>query len=254
MDFAAKYSTDSEEMILLRKINDLITKSRREYAVMYSHFLTPSQQALIMRVNEFFGAVSFEGGYEESERRLCRVQTDEYCTDSGLPVVLLRAEATAKDAELSHRDVLGALMGLGIKREMIGDIIADGNSPCFFCHETSAQYIELELAKIGRYNVKVSRTELTDLPEPKFETRHINVSSMRLDCISAEGFGLSRSKAAELIKKGEAAVNWLTVQEPSKEIHPGDRLSLRGKGKLCVVDISGTSKKGRLFVEIKRYI
>lgn len=254
MDFTAKYTTDSEEMILLRKINDLINKSRREFAVTYSHFLDPAQQALISRVDKFFGAVSFDGGYEDAERRLCRVQTDEYSNDGGLPVVLLKAEATAKDADISHREVLGALMGLGLKREMIGDIIAKGTAPCFFCYETAAEYIEFNLTRIGRCSVKVSRGELLEIPEPESELRSVNVSSMRLDCIAAEGFGISRSRAADFIKKGAAAVNWVCCTDVSREIRPGDKLSLRGKGKLQVLGISGTSKKGRFFVEIKKYI
>ena len=125
MDFTAKYTKDQEEIMLLRRVNDLVQKSRREYSVCYSHFLTPSQQALLNRVEEFLGLIRFEGGYEDAERRLCRVSADEYCTDGGAPILLLRAEASADNAELSHRDVLGSLMGLGLKREMIGDILAD---------------------------------------------------------------------------------------------------------------------------------
>ena len=254
MDFTAKYTADQEEIMLLRKINDLVSKSRREFSAVYSHFRDPSQQALVARVNEFLGTVSFEGGYEDAERRLCRVCTDEYNADDGAPLVLFKAEASAKTAELSHRDVLGSLMGLGIKREMVGDILADGSAPCFFCHEAAAEYVEFNLQKIGHYPVKVSRGTLSDIPEPKFEWKSVNVSSMRLDCLAAEGFGLSRSKAADFIKKGAAAVNWVFTTEPSKEIHPGDKISLRGRGKFQVGEISGTSKKGRLFVQLKKYL
>ena len=93
---------------------------------MYSAFLTPAEQSLIMRVDEFFGCISFDGGTEEAERRLCRIRTDEYQPDDGAPIALLSVAVTDTSAEISHRDVLGSLMGLGIRRDMIGDIFAAG--------------------------------------------------------------------------------------------------------------------------------
>jgi len=249
-DISEKYTSDSEEKILIRKINDLITKSRKEYSVTYSHFLDPAQQSLLSRIEEFYGYISFEGGYEDAERRLCRICTDEYCTDNGAPIVLLKAVIPARSGEPTHREILGSIMGTGIKREMVGDILPNKNEPVFFCHSLSAQHLELELKKIGRANAEISRCTLTDIPEPKLKEKQINVSSMRLDCIAAEGFGMSRSKAAEYIKKGVVAVNWIITPDPSKEIKTGDKISLRGKGKIRIGEISGLSKKGRIFLKI----
>lgn len=251
-DFTSKYTVDNDEKILLRKINDLINKSRREYAAVYSHFLDPVQQSLISGISEFYGYISFDGGYVDAERRICRASADEYCQDSGSPVVLMKA--VVHNAELSHRDVLGSLMGLGIKREMIGDILPDKNTPRFFCYADAADYIEFNLSKIGRYNAEVSRCTMLELPEQKFELKTINVSSMRLDSVTAESFGISRSKAVEFIKKGAVAVNWIISPDISREIKSGDKISLRGKGKIEIADITGKSRKGRLFVEIKRKV
>ena len=98
--------------------------------VLYSHFLTPAEQGVIAEQNFRNGTVSFVGGYEDAERRLCRLCAEEYCADNGAPVILYHITATARDAVISHRDVLGSLMGLGIKREMIGDILAGSSKPC----------------------------------------------------------------------------------------------------------------------------
>ena len=106
MDFTDKYASGSEDKLLLRRINDLKNKSEREYCVMYSAFLTPAEQSLIMRVDEFFGCISFDGGTEEAERRLCRIRTDEYQPDDGAPIALLSVAVTDTSAEISHRDVL----------------------------------------------------------------------------------------------------------------------------------------------------
>ena len=249
-EFTSRYTSDKEETLLLRRINDLLNQSRKQYSAVYSHFLDPAQQMLISSVSEFLGYIDFVGGYDDAERRLCRVRFEEYCNDEGSPIVVFSVNPTMKGAELSHRDVLGSLMGLGIKREMIGDIIAGGNTAQFFCHSSDAEHIELSLEKISRYNVNLKRISTADIIPPAYRERTINVSSMRLDCIVSECFGISRSKAAEQIKKGLAAVNWIVTTDVSKEIKPGDRISMRGKGKVNITSISGVSKKGRLFVTI----
>lgn len=163
-------------------------------------------------------------------------------------------ELSDSDAVISHRDVLGSLMGLGIKREMVGDILVNGNAAQFFCHEAVCDYIEMNLQKTNRYRVKIKRGEISDIPKPKTETVSINVSSMRLDSVCAECFGLSRTKAAEAIKRGEVSVNWLIRYDTDAQVSRGDKLSMRGKGKVEIVGVTGVSKKGRLFAEVKKYV
>lgn len=221
---------------------------------MYSAFLDPAQQALVCKVNEFFGYISMVGGYDDAERRMCRVSASEYCTDEEPPIVLFTAEASMKEAVISHRDVLGSLMGLGVKREMIGDILPNNNRPQFFCHSSIADHIEFNLKKIARYSISLSRTDSAEIPEQEYKTITVNVSSMRIDSICAEAFGMSRTKAAEAVRQGLVFVNWLEVKDVSDEVKCGDKISMRGKGKVEVGDISGTSKKGRLFVVIKKKI
>ena len=240
--------------MLLKRINDLLALSEKNYKVMYSYFLDPAQQTLVCRVTEFSGFVSMVGGYDDAERRVCRVCANEYCTDESPPIVLFTAEASVKDAELSHRDVLGSLMGLGIKREMLGDILPNKNKPQFFCHDSIADHVEFNLKKIGRCGVTLSRSDIAEIVLPRYESITVNVSSMRLDSICADSFGIPRSKAAEAIKQGLVYVNWLEVTEVSAEVKPGDKISLRGKGKIEIGGISGTSKKGRLFVDINKKI
>ena len=255
MDFTAKYTLNDDEKIVIRKINDLLRKSEKTYSALYSGFLTPAAQTLISHVDEFFGSISFTGGYDDAERRLCRVCTEEYAEDNGAPIVLYSAEPTDSSAIISHRDVLGSLMGLGIKRETIGDILVkNSRSFQFFCHTSVAEFVELNLKKIGHYRIFPKRSELSEIVGPERAAVSINVSAMRLDCICAECFGLSRTKAAECIKKGAVSVNWLVCDDPSKEMKSGDKISMRGKGKVEISDIGGKSKKGRLFVNILKYV
>lgn len=253
MDFTAKYTDKAEEKLLLKRVDDLIRRSEKTFTVLYTSFLTPAEQGLLMSVEEFRGRIGFDGGYEDAERRLCRICTDEYAADSGAPYVIYKAETTDPSAEISHRDVLGALMGLGIKREMIGDIFASGRIAQFFCIDSISEFVELNLDKIGRYRIRLERCEASELPQPETEKLTVNVSSMRLDSICAGCFGMSRIKASEAIKKGLATLNWTVCPDTSHEIKVGDRIALRGSGKLIVGSITGVSKKGRLFVAIEKY-
>lgn len=251
-DFTSKYTDNDEEKILLRKLCDCLQKSEKTYSAVYSNFLTPAEQTLVERVDEFQGVLRFEGGYEDAERRLCRVAENEYCQDNGVPIRLYKVYAP--QAELSHRDILGSLMGLGIKREMVGDIQASGDTAYFFCHESVADFVKLNLTKIGRHHVKVYESDIAALAEPKTENRKINVSSLRLDSVAAECFGLSRTKAAEFIRQGVVSVNWLICTDTARVLREGDKISLRGKGKAKIGAVSGVSKKGRLFVEVQIYV
>ena len=231
MDFTEKYTNDKDQRLLLRKINDLIQTSRKQYTVTYSSFLDPAQQALILSVTEFYGLIEMTGGYDDAERRVCRIRTDDFNAEPEPPFVLLTAEATDKTAVLSHRDVLGALMGLGIKREMIGDILPNGHTAQFFCLSGMAEYLLTNLAKIGRYTIHLTHSDTAQLIAQPTRTRTVNVS-------------------ADAIRKGLVSLNWVICTDPSQEIKSGDRLSLRGKGKLSVGTLSGTSKKGRLFLDL----
>ncbi len=254
MDFTSKYTDNNDEKILLRRIDDLIRRSEKTFTVLYSRFLTPAEQALIAGVSEFAGSVSFDGGYEDAERRMCRVCTDEYQSDEGAPYELWDAGLTAAGGEISHRDVLGSLMGLGIKREMIGDILVRQGGAMFFCDSSVSSYLEFNLEKIGRYRITLRRAELSDIPEPKLQKAKININSPRLDSICAECFGMSRTKAAEAIRKGLVSIDWQICDNVSRELKGGEKLSLRGKGKVRYIGITGTSKKGRSFAEIEKYI
>lgn len=254
MDFTSRYTNKNEEKILLRKIDDLIRRSEKEYTVLYSHFLTPAEQLLIQEVDEFRGYITFEGGREEAERRMCRIQTSEYEQDCGAPYILYELKITAPDPEISHRDILGSLMGLGIKREMIGDIIMKDKGAMVFCDRSVADYIKINLERIGRYKAEVAEGRLEDIPVPKTEVRTINISSPRIDSICAECFGLSRTKAAEAIRRGLVSVDWQICDNVSRELKGGEKISLRGKGKVKYDGITGTSKKGRMFAGIQKYI
>lgn len=243
-----------QEKLLKKRINDLISRSEKTGRVQYTSFLTPAEQTFLSEIEDFRGRIEFVGGYDEAERRTARISSSEYDHDEGAPFEVFHAQATDKNGEISHRDVLGALMGLGINREMIGDIMTSGNTAYFLCMKSIKDFVETNLDKIGKYRVRLKRSDLEEIPQPKTEKSTINVSSLRLDSVCAEAFGISRTKASEMIGKGSVSLNWKICTEQSEEIRDGDRIALRGKGKVRICEREGLSRKGRVFLGIERYV
>lgn len=170
------------------------------------------------------------------------------------PLSLIRLKKD-KFSKLSHRDYLGSLMGLGIKREVIGDIITDDDGCYFFCLKAMERFICENLNKSGRGTVNCTAVDINQLPvgEDNFVEEFISVSSMRLDSVVSLSFGLSRSKAVEAINKGIVFVNSAVITKIDQNINCADKIVLRGKGKVIIKEIAGQSKKGRQHLIIKKY-
>lgn len=227
-----------------------------------THFADPRQQQIARDLLHRFPGVncSFFGGYPEAER--VRI----YARPLSLPgggeretISCLVLKGDFPEGVLTHRDFLGALLSLGIKREAVGDIIYRGGEKAFiFLVKDLAAFVKLNLQKAGRYNLEVQEVEL-DATAAEFEPRRVKeirgtVASMRLDAVAGLGFGLSRSKIAPLIKGEQVKVNHQLVNQPSRPVKEGDVISLAGKGRLEVVEKMGESRKGRTHLLLFRII
>ena len=157
---------------------------------------------------------------------------------------------------LSHRDVLGSLMGLGISRERFGDIIMQDDGAVILADTPLLQYLKQNFTKIAMVAVSVEEMPLSDIAPRQEKVKEIKttVASLRLDAIASSGFGISRTKAAEAIKGERVQVNWQPAKGPSQDVQEGDVISLRGKGRMELTQITGTSRKGRIGVLLKRYM
>ena len=148
-----------------------------------------------------------------------------------------------------HRDYMGALLGMGIDRQWLGDIRVIGSRAYVFCLPSVLRHL-LSIEKVGRCGVKTRELELNQVPVPerKVKEKRFSVQSMRLDAVLAGLFDLSRSEAARQIQAGLVTVNYLDCLKCDQAVKPGDILSLRGKGKAKLTGTGGESRKGRLFV------
>lgn len=146
-------------------------------------------------------------------------------------IVACRVSWDARYRLLSHRDVLGSLMGLGIDRSRFGDIIMAEDGAVILADGPLLTYLKQNFLKIAMVHVTVDEMDLSLIAPKEEKVKEIKttVASMRLDAIASSGFGISRTKAAEAIKGDRVQVNWQPAKGPSQEIQEGDVISLRGK-------------------------
>ena len=156
----------------------------------------------------------------------------------------------------THRDFLGAVLGTGIVRDKVGDIIVLGERGAqVIVGPELVEFLELHLTQVRSVPVKTQRIDLSELKirEPRQKTLTTVEASLRLDAIASAGFSMSRSKMAELITAGDVRVNWKEITQPSYQVKSGDLIAIRGKGRLEVGDVAVT-KKERYRVQLSRFV
>lgn len=156
---------------------------------------------------------------------------------------------------LDHSGVLGALMSLGIAREVIGDIDVRKRPGVAICLPEFAPYITRELTKVGRIGIQVQEISLKELEarEIQLEESRLTLTSMRLDVLLSGFFALSRSRSQELINQGLVQVNHQEALKPERELKVGDEVILRKKGKVRILSLLGKSAKDKWIVKMGRY-
>ncbi|MBR1419722.1 MAG: RNA-binding protein [Selenomonadaceae bacterium] len=252
--------TEGEETSI--RLVDLATQVLKSQKFKLSEFLDPFGQEIAESVAKNFGELKleFDGGYQGAERqRVAMIHEDFYdrVKDSiSFDIVCIKAEWNENFVRLSHRDVLGSIMSLGIDRSCVGDIIATGDNARILVTKSMSQYFLDNLTRIGEANVHCEIDDLSNIAPKEERVKEISatVASLRVDSIVAAGFGFSRSKAATEIEADKVKLNWQSVKNSAQNIKQGDILSMRGRGRLEVSEIRGQTKKGRISVLLKRFL
>ena len=254
-----KIAQTPEDRFLLARLWDKIYGSMHKNIPANTAFLSPRELTMAKYLfGETEGLFSF-GGFTDAERKMLVYLPDyldeSYFMQEDAPLVCLRATFYENDA-LSHRDFLGALMGVGIARETIGDICVSQGSCDFFVTAEIAPYIQQNLTEAGRTKLQIQRISLDQMHAPQPETKQIRdtVASVRLDSIIATGFRISRSQASQFIVGGKVAIDGLPCEKPDRSVAEGAKISVRGHGKILLISIGGQTKKGRISVVIDRYM
>jgi len=241
------------------RIKDLFTIARRNREKKASNFLDPGEQQIAQDVARSFSGMGFyfEGGHEEAERKiLVAYPVDLSDEPFKVPLGALRITPKDPDEHPGHRDYLGAVLGLGINREKLGDILVGKTSADVVVKQEIMEYIGLNLIKVANTSVQVEEISLKELlqPERPYKELKSTVASLRLDAVAGIAFGLSRSKMAPFIKGENIRLNFKVVKDPSTPVKEGDVISANRLGRAKVVEVGGQSKKGRTYVKVHRYI
>ncbi len=248
-------NTFKEDEIFKAHINDKHQKCFSKNIQTETGFLDLRQQSLIYEMSRDF-SVPFElfGGYDDAQRKKLYFLPDYL--DKPLNNMLLINIDYKGPSKLTHRDFLGAVLALGLKREKIGDIIVLNNGAQIIVESDVADFVYSNLSKAGKSNLSLSISDIENLKsaEQKIKLIHDTVMSLRLDALISSAFSCSRSDAVKQINAGNVYVNDIQTQKPDKLIFEGDKLILRGSGKAVLKTIGKISKKGRTNIEIERYI
>jgi RNA-binding protein YlmH len=229
---------------------DKANRVKKTWSEDFTDFLGPDEQYLLREVCkdlelyvDFYGV---KGNYEKAMAVISPTPYTQY----------LKITGNLKFETLDHRDYLGSLLSLGIKREKIGDINVFEDGAEFVVHSDIADYIILNLGKIKHTGIKVQKIDFDEAREKiqMFKESSIIASSMRIDSIISSITNLSRSQSLNSIKKGEVKVNFMIVDEPSKKLKECDLLSIKGHGRYKIAKLTGVTKKERLTLLIYKYI
>jgi RNA-binding protein YlmH len=248
-----------EEKLFIARINDLIEQVCRDHTAQNTGFLDPREQQLFLyTVKDATDIrIALSGGYRDAERRVGVIYPD-YVAEQDLELPLGLVVITSADdfSRIKHRDVLGAVLSLGIKRSNVGDIVLLQDTAQVIALKNMTEFIAQNLAQIGGLKVTAVSIETSDivLPEQRVKEIKTTVSSLRLDSVASTAFGMSRSKILPYIKGERVMVNWQVITKPAHVIEPGSTVSIRGRGRARLEEVQGKSQKGRVKVRILRFM
>lgn len=249
-----------EDRMLLARILDKWEQADRRGAPACTEFLSPRERLAAEQMLRMAGVPDSRwvasGGYAAAERQIIAFLPEwQEAEDVVFPIRCIRAGFRSEYA-LTHRDILGSLMGEGIVREKVGDILVTEDACDVIAAESVADFLLNSWASAGRAKLTVREIDPHDLHIPVQKTEQVRdtVAALRLDAVASGGFRMSRGKAAELVASGRVQVNWLECTKPDRLLAEGDVVSARGVGKFKLTQVGGTTKKGRISILLERYV
>ena len=254
----SKIAQDPEDRLLLARILDKYEQTQRRSIPTATTFLSPREQAMAVALLNTAGVRDgyvLDGGYETAERKVIAFLPD-WAEEAGEELAFLRADFHGEDSKLTHRDILGGLMGSGITRERLGDILVSDHSADIVVAPSLVEFLRQEWSGAGRVRLTVTEIGRGDLRIPQVKVQRVQdtVSSMRLDAVVSTAFAMARGKAAELIAAGRVSLNHIPCEKPDKSVGEADIITVRGFGKAVVRECGRVSKKGRIILVMDRYI
>lgn len=249
----------NEERLFVSRMKELAQTAYRQNRYQFSHFLTPAELTALQGMEGELRFVDYDtyGGNECCERQMARFGSERmFGYEGAYPIAVLLIEPLSeKFAEtLGHRDYLGAVMNLGVERDVLGDILIKEKTAYLFCMDSIADYIAANLDKIRHTNVRVSRVtgEIAAL-QKTLRDMEVLVQSPRFDAVVAAIGKLSRSEAQQLFRDKLVLLNGRICENNSMVLKEGSVFSVRGYGKYIYEGCGNETRKGRVYVRLKKY-
>ncbi|WP_160720118.1 YlmH family RNA-binding protein [Bacillus sp. USDA818B3_A] len=227
----------------------------QQYAPKLTDFLDPREQHILKMLIGEHGEVRFQffGGHSGLERNRALIFPDYLVpNEDDFQISLFEIQYPRKFVTIEHRQVLGTLMSLGLKRGKFGDILVGEGRVQFFAAAEISQYIKNNVESIGRAGVKLVEINTADavVAASVWDENELTLSSLRLDTVISGIYHLSRQKSLALIQHGLVKVNWTTIENPSFSCEEGDIISVRGHGRAKMIGFDGKTKKEKLRITI----
>lgn len=238
---------------------DLAQRSYTSNMYTFSEFLGEGELDLLMRLEKelSYAGLTLSGGIPSADRVVARFgRPEDLGYEEDFPIVCLKIEPVIVKfgEELSHRDYLGALMSLGIERDLLGDIRINEKTAYLFCMDHIADYIIRNLTSVRHTNVRIAvMQEIPEAAGPRFENQTIIAASERLDAVIARLYNLARSKSQDLFRSEKVFVNGKQCENSSLVCKAGDKISVRGFGKFVYLGSEGLTGKGRSRISVNLY-
>lgn len=243
---------DKQEQIFIGQIVDWCGRAVDGRPVL-TGFLDPGQRRLLARIASEAAALAVDcwGGFPEAERCRCVIRPAGDRREPDWSILALIV--TPPDGiRIAHRDLLGALLGLGLERERIGDIVLRPDDAVVLADAALHDLLTTQLVQVHRYPVRVAVADpdTLALAPPPEQPRTVVAASLRLDAVVAAAFNLSRTAAVRLIDQERVSVNWRPETRRHLTLKPDDVVAVRGHGRFRVVAGEGETRKGRVKVTL----
>ncbi len=249
-----------DEKLIFAKAFDQAYCCLTRHETCFTDFLDPYKVSELLKLfsgGKYDMQVMAFGGTEACERKVVGFGPPYMeLTQEEFPICMLEISYNATFSKnLTHRDFLGSVLGLGIERTKIGDILLLEGKALAFVYQDIADYICYNLDKVSHTKVTASIVDMhiDEQGESNLSEKNITVSSLRVDTVLSGAFNLSRSKVSDYIQAEKVFVNWTVTQSQTKILAVGDMITLRGVGRVKLIDIVGKSKKDKFVIQICKY-
>ncbi|MDN6195087.1 MAG: YlmH/Sll1252 family protein [Atopostipes suicloacalis] len=244
-----------DERIFVEQVLDWIQQVDQQYTPYLTSFLNPRELFIASSIINHHGGFDFEsyGGFEGAEQKRIIIYPDYFqAKEEDFELSLFEINYPKKFAELSHGQILGSILGTGLSRSNLGDIISSENRWQFIIDKKMKQFIRLNLDKIGRISVQLEEKNLEEIieKEDNWQKEELIVASLRIDLVLARALNLSRNRAKELIQDKKIKINWSEINRPDIELNEQDIISIRGFGRIQMYEQLAKTRKDNLVIEI----